>query len=96
MSINLNYILSRNNTSLDTFIQKNRLTSYAELVEYCSTRKFVPCSEEEYNKVVQKVAENNDQRVSRTVSKTQDTKKRRNSRKKKPNSSKLSNSANKR
>tara|TARA_Y100000992_G_scaffold259328_1_gene193832 strand:- start:5571 stop:5819 length:249 start_codon:yes stop_codon:yes gene_type:complete len=52
MPTNLNYIIKRNKSSLKNFIDKNRLTSYADLVEYCRQRNFVPCTEEEYIRVV--------------------------------------------
>ena len=55
MSIKLEYILKRNNSNLQTFVKKNKLTSYALLLEYCETRKFLPCTEEEYDGVVKKV-----------------------------------------
>ncbi len=39
MSIKLEYILKRNKSNLKTFIKKNKLTTYQDLVEYCETRK---------------------------------------------------------
>ena len=97
MSIELNYVLRRNKSSLKIFIEKNKLTSYQRLVEYCQTRKFIPCTEEEYNVSVKKeVVQNERKKVSGSVSKTQEPKKRRYRRKKQQDSSKLSDSTDKR
>jgi hypothetical protein len=72
MSIKLEYILKRNKSNLKTFIEKNKLTSYNELVEYCKTRKFIPCTESEYTSVVQvKLEAKNEPKVNREVSETQ-------------------------
>ena len=97
MSINLNHILRRNKSNLEIFISKNKLTSYLHLVEYCQTRKFIPCTEEEYNVVAKKeVVPDEREKASRSASKTQEPKKRRYRRKKQQGTSKLSNSTNKR
>jgi hypothetical protein len=99
MSIKLDYILRRNKSNLKTFIAKNRLTSYKQLLEYCDTRKFIPCTEADYDLVVgvtPKLELKNEEKVSRKVSKTQKTKKRGNRRKKQQDSSGLSNSSDKR
>jgi len=96
MSIKLEYILRRNKTSIEIFIKKNRLTSYKKLLEYCAQRKFIPCTEEEYNKVINKEEVRDERKkASRTTGKTQEPKKRGNRRKKQQGSSKLSNSSDK-
>ena len=93
MSIKLDYIIKRNKSSLETFVLKNRLTTYQDLIEYCASRKFIPCTEEEYNKVVLKEeVQNERKKVSRKTSKTQEPKKRRYRRKKQQSTSKLSDS----
>lgn len=99
MSIKLDYILKRNKSNLKIFIAKNRLTSYKQLLEYCDTRKFIPCTEADYDLVVgvkPKLELKNEEKVSRKVSKTQKPKKRGNRRKKQQDSSKLPNSPDKR
>ena len=96
MSINLDYILKRNKSDLKTFILKNKLTSYKLLLEYCESRKFIPCSEEEYNKVVQKEeVQDERKKVSRKTSKTSEPKKRRYRRKKQQDTPKLPDSSDK-
>ena len=88
MSIKLEYILNRNKSNLEFFIDKNELTTYDKLLKYCEMRKFVPCTEEEYDKVVnkkvasKKVEVQNEPKVSRKASKAQEPKKRRYRRKK--------------
>ena len=97
MSIKLEYVLRRNKSDLRTFIKKNKLTSYLVLLEYCLTRRFIPCTEEDYNQIVKvKLEIKNEPAVDREVSKTQKPKKRRNSRKKKSDTPKLSNRIDKR
>ena len=97
MSIKLEYILKRNKSNLKSFIQKNKLTSYQRLLEYCESRKFIPCSEEEYNEIEKKEPVYDERKsVSRSASKTQEPKKRRYRRKKQQDTSKLSDSADKR
>jgi hypothetical protein len=96
MSINLDYILKRNKSDLKTFILKNKLTSYKLLLEYCESRKFIPCSEAEYNKVVQKEeVQDERKKVSRKTSKTSEPKKRRYRRKKQQDTPKLPDSSDK-
>ena len=95
MSINLEYILKRNKSNLKIFIAKNRLTTYKGLLEYCESRKFIPCTEEVYNEAVKKeLGQNERKKVSGKASKTQEPKKRRNSRKKQQATPKLSDSSN--
>ena len=97
MSIKLDYILRRNKTNLKIFIAKNKLTNYQELVEYCQTRRFIPCLEKEYDEVAKKeIIPNEKKEVSRPAGKTQEQKKRRYRRKKQQDTSKLPNSADKR
>ena len=96
MSINLDYILKRNKSDLKTFILKNKLTSYKLLLEYCESRKFIPCSEAEYNNVVQKEeVQDERKKVSRKTSKTSEPKKRRYRRKKQQDTPKLPDSSDK-
>ena len=95
MSIKLEYILRRNKSSLEVFIKKNKLTTYQELLEYCDSRKFIPCTEEAYNKAIQKEpVQDGRKEVSRKASKTQEPKKRRYRRKKQQDTPKLSDSSN--
>ena len=90
MSIDLHYILRRNKSNLKIFIQKNRLTTYAKLLEYCDSRKFIPCTEEEYNEVVKKEpVQDGTKKVSGKASKAQEPKKRRYRRKKQQDTPKL-------
>ena len=98
MSIKLDYILKRNRSNINIFITKNKLTSYLSLVEYCKSRRFIPCTEEEYNEAVKGDAVQNESRkkATRSTSKTQEPKKRRYRRKKQQDSSKLSDSTDKR
>ena len=94
MSIKLDYIIKRNKSSLRKFIVKNRLTTYQDLLEYCESRKFIPCTEEAYNEVVDKEAVRDERKkVSGKASKTQEPKKRRYRRKKQQSTSKLSDSS---
>ena len=72
MQIKLETVLKRNNTTLKKFINKNKLTSYIALVEYCQGRKFIPCTEEDYNnEVPQKTTDEkkNDRKNSNTQKK---------------------------
>ena len=95
MSIKLEYILRRNKSNLAEFIQKNKLTTYQRLIEYCDSRKFIPCTEEEFNEVAKKkVTRNERKQVSGKVGKTQEPKKRRYRRKKQQDTSKLPDSPN--
>ena len=60
------------------------------LLEYCESRKFIPCEESEYDEAVKKDPDQNEtKKVSRKASKTQEPKKRRYRRKKQQNTSKL-------
>ena len=80
MSIKLDCILKRNNTNLEIFIQKNKLTTYKRLLEYCESRKFIPCTEEEYNKVThEEVVQDGRKETGRKASKTQKKRKTRSS-----------------
>ena len=88
MPTDLSYIIKRNKTSLKTFIDKNRLTSYAELVEYCRQRNFVPCDEEEYIDAAGSKNENKE-KLERTTSVPQKTRKARTSSKSKRNPSRV-------
>ena len=94
MSIRLDYIIKRNKSSLKAFEQKNKLTTYHDLLKYCESRKFIPCTEEEYNEVVDKEAVQDERKkVSGKASKAQEPKKRRYRRKKQQSTSKLSDSS---
>ncbi len=80
MSIKLEYILKRNKSNLKIFIKKNKLTTYQELLEYCDSRKFIPCTEEEYNKVThEEVVQDGRKETGRKASKTQKKRKTRSS-----------------
>jgi len=96
MSINLEYILKRNKSNLKIFIAKNRLTTYQGLLEYCESRKFIPCTVEVYNEAVKKeLGQNERKKVSGKTGKTQEPKKRRYRRKKQQDTSKLPDSSDK-
>ena len=96
MSINLEYILKRNKSNLKIFIEKNRLTTYQRLLEYCESRKFIPCTIEEYNEVLKKdLGQNGRKKVSGKASKTQEPKKRRYRRKKQQDTPELPDSSDK-
>tara|TARA_B100000287_G_C20477196_1_gene719654 strand:- start:564 stop:815 length:252 start_codon:yes stop_codon:yes gene_type:complete len=82
MNIKLSYMLARNKSDLKTFIEKNKLTSYDDLLKYCEMRKFIPCSKKEYDEVNKEVEPKNERKVSRKASKAQEPKKRRYRRKK--------------
>ena len=82
MSIKLDFILKRNKTSLITFIQKNKLTNYQRLLEYCKMRKFIPCTEEEYNEV-SNIEREPTKKLARKASKSQKKRKTRSSSKRK-------------
>ena len=72
MQIKLKTVLKRNKITLEKFINKNKLTSYIALVEYCQGRKFIPCTEEEYNDEIPQKATNekkNDRKHSNTQKK---------------------------
>ena len=87
--------MKRNKSNLENFIQKNKLTTYTRLLEYCESRRFIPCTEEEYNEVVKKrVPKNGRKKASRKVSKAQEPKKRRYRRKKQQDTPKLPDSPN--
>lgn len=88
MPTDLSYIIKRNKTSLKTFIDKNRLTSYAELVEYCRQRNFVPCDEEEYIDAAGSKNENKE-KLERKTSVPQKKRKARTSSKSKRNPSRV-------
>ena len=76
--------LRRNNTTLKDFIQKNKLTSFKFLLEFCEQRGLIPCSEIEYNKVIENVKKSK-QKSSRKAGSTQKKRKSRTSSKRKRN-----------
>ena len=47
--ISLNYIILKNNSNLNSFVIKNNIHNYEQLVEYCKVRKILPVSYEEYS-----------------------------------------------
>ena len=94
MSIKLEYILKRNRSNLQKFIKKNKLTTYQGLLEYCESRKFIPCTECEYNEIVKKEpVQDGRKEVVGEASKAQKPKKRRYRRKKQQDTSKLPDSS---
>lgn len=98
MKIKLELMLEKNKTSLREFINKNKLTSFKEFIEYCEKRKFVPVSEEQFNLVNKSsnVKEDKAKKPTRKTSKSQKTKSNRTSRKSKSSSSRVSKSTDKR
>ena len=97
MNISLAHVLKRNKSNLKTFIEKNKLTTYERLLEYCESRRFIPCTEEEYNKVVEKEPVHDGRKeVVGEASKAQEPKKRRYRRKKQQDAPKLPDSTDKR
>ena len=94
MNISLSHVLKRNKSNLKTFIEKNKLTTYKRLLEYCESRKFIPCTEEDYNQTVREgVTQNGRKEVSGEASKAQKPKKRRYRRKKQQDPPELSDSS---
>lgn len=92
--ITLESILKRNKKTLLSFIQKNKLTSYDDLIQYCKRRKFIPCKEEDYNKVLDGKNEKqrsdwNKKSTGGETSKAQKKRKARNSSKRKQDTPKL-------
>ena len=75
------------------FIQKNELTTYQNLLEYCDSRKFIPCTEDEYNEATKEPVQDGRKKVSGKASKAQEPKKRRYRRKKQQDTPKLSDSS---
>ena len=73
--LELNYILRRNKSNIKKFCDKNRLTSYDLLLEYCGIRQFIPCTEEEYNEA-NGLKINHEEKVERKTRKTQKRKTR--------------------
>ena len=41
-----------------TFIIKNKLTSYDDLIQYCRKRNFTPCEKEEFDLTLSKLSKN--------------------------------------
>lgn len=83
--------LRRNNTTLKEFIQKNKLTSYKSLLEFCHQRGLIPCSENEYNEVIENVKKTKS-KPSRQASSAQKKRKTRSSSEKKRNPRRVSKS----
>ena len=95
--ITLENILKRNKKTLLDFIQKNKLTSYDDLIQYCKRRKFIPCKEEDYNQVLdgkneKSTIDRNKKSLDRETSEAQKKRKTRNSSKRKQAAPKLPNS----
>ena len=95
--ITLENILKRNKKTLLDFIQKNKLTSYDDLIQYCKRRKFIPCKEEDYNQVLdgkneKSTIDRNKKSLDRETSEAQKKRKARNSSKRKQAAPKLPNS----
>ena len=66
------------------------------MLEYCKARRFIPCTEEEYNGAVKKdLVQDGRKKVSGKASKTQEPKKRRYRRKKQQDTPKLPDSTDK-
>lgn len=99
MKIDLKHILKRNKISLETFLKKNEIKTYNDLLEYCENKNFMSVSLEEFNKIVlqekivlvvsDKKEESDD---SRTVIVSQEKKDKRSSGKKKQSSQSVSDS----
>ena len=50
MSINLRHLLKRNRSNMETFILKNKLSTYELFYKYCVSRRIKPgITEDEYN-----------------------------------------------
>lgn len=91
--IELSRILKRNNSNIQIFCKKNKLTSYDTLLEYCEQRNFIPCTKKEFEAAIKK---DEPKKSSRKNSKAQGDRKPRTSSKRKSNSPKLSKSSDKR
>ena len=81
--VKLSYILERNSSNIKMFCLKNKLTSYELLLEYCKQRKFIPCTEEDYN--IATGNNKNEEKLERKASKPQKKRKTRASSKSKRN-----------
>jgi|6_EtaG_2_1085325.scaffolds.fasta_scaffold00227_31 hypothetical protein len=48
IKISLQHLLSKNKTDLRSFLRKNKLNSYDDVLVYCEGRNIIPVSREEY------------------------------------------------
>ena len=48
IKISLQHLLSKNKTDLRSFLRKNKLNSYGDVLVYCEGRNIIPVSEQEY------------------------------------------------
>ena len=100
MAIELQRMLKRNKISLKSFIQKNKLTSYEHLLEYCKYRNFTPPDEEAFKQNIEVTKEKDEKQkvdrvekgTNRKTSEAQKKRKARNSSKRKQAAPKLPNS----
>ena len=54
MAVKLEILLLRNKLTLKTFIAKNKIKSYQELLDFCKERNYLPISIEMYNSAIPK------------------------------------------
>ena len=105
MNINLTYIIARKKDNLASFLKKNNLLSYEQLLYFCKERGLNPCSEKDFNenayiesknpvKENVKKIEPEKQNKARKPRSTQKKKTVRRNTKKKQDTPKLSNSSN--
>ena len=55
--VTLKYILQKNDTNLSSFLRKNGLKSYDDVLAYCDGRDMIPVSADEYNQSTRVVSE---------------------------------------
>lgn len=105
MNINLTYIIARKKDNLASFLKKNNLLSYEQLLYFCKERSLAPCSEKDFNENVyiesKKQAKEDVKKIepekknkARKPRSTQKKKTVRRNTKKKQDTPKLSNSSN--
>jgi hypothetical protein len=49
MTVKLETLLQRNKINLKSFIAKNKITSYEDIIIFCEKRNYLPCTLDEYN-----------------------------------------------
>lgn len=88
MKVNLTYYLKKKNLDLKSFLKVNCLTSYEDVIRFCSLRSFLPVSKKEFDTVKKQTSKNETKKKSnsRKTSSTQKKKSTRTRIKRKPDS----------
>ncbi len=76
MSIDLNFLLHKNKSSIKEFIAKNKIKSYNDLISYCKERNIIPISIETYQLNLEAVAEKKVANVKRKTEKPKEPRKK--------------------